>query len=317
MLQTNKKYNIIGNILHNTVVNEMQNNEKLQYKERTTHGTHMAPFARYRADFSAGFEYNPIHWHEEVEIIRVAKGKGNIAVNGNWYVLDEGDIMILCPYVMHSINKYQDDPSEVDAFVFNLRLLETSTADACTLKYFAPLLNAQQSTPCILKEGQPCYEMANECVKQIFDYSAGELGYELNIKANLYWLFYHVFKNNLLRAETDVTEGKKCYAVRQALEYIRANYNKEITIETLAKLCGYSEFYMMKMFKRFTGVTCIDYVNNHRLNIAGEMLLSDKEEISQIAYKVGYNNISYFNRQFKARYGMTPKEFRHSHATNK
>ena len=51
----------------------------LQYKERTSHGTHMTPFARYRADFSNGFPFNPIHWHEEVELIRVAKGKGYIA----------------------------------------------------------------------------------------------------------------------------------------------------------------------------------------------------------------------------------------------
>ena len=72
----------------------MQKNDMLQYKERTSHGTHMTPFARYRADFSNGFPFNPIHWHEEVELIRVAKGKGYIAVNGNWYVLDEGDILV-------------------------------------------------------------------------------------------------------------------------------------------------------------------------------------------------------------------------------
>ena len=280
------------------------------YKEQTVHGTPMLPFAKYHTNISAMLPFYPIHWHEEMEVIKVQSGKGLFYVDGIKYEGSAGDIFILCPFVMHSVNRLDDNDMQTDSIVFNLRLLQSNGADICTVKYFAPLLNEKRSVPCIVRPQDSWYHSFDECMTSILMCDPNSDGAELDIKANLYWMFFHIYNNRLIDAKPNVAEDKRSYTVRLALEYIRAEYMNEITIEKIAKHCGYSEFYIMKLFKQYTGTSCVDYINNYRLTVAGRQLRDTDDDVSTIAYQVGFNNISYFNRQFKKQYGMTPKEFR-------
>ena len=283
-----------------------------QYKETITHGTPLLPFAHYHTNVSELIPFQPIHWHEEMEIIKVQSGKGTVSVDGVKYVAEVGDIFILRPFVMHAINKLDDNEMIADVIVFNLRLLEAGEADVCTLKYFAPLLNEKHSVPCIVRPTDSWYHSFEQSMSAILACDTNREGSELDIKANLYWMFYHIYNNRLMNVTPNITEDKRLYTVRRALEFIRAEYMNEMTIEKLANYCGYSEFYLMKLFKQFTGTSCVDYVNNYRLTVAGRQLRDTDDDVATIAYQVGFNNVSYFNRQFKRQYGMTPREFRSS-----
>lgn len=286
------------------------NDNLLQFKEKTTHGTPLSPLAKYHTDISDLLPFYPIHWHEEMEILKVQSGQGTFCIEGKWYNAAQGDIIILTPFVMHSINRDGNHDMSLDAIVFNLRLLETGGADVCTLKYFAPILNSKQVAPAIIRTTDEIYHAFDQSITAILMGNEKEDGFELQVKANLYWIFYHLYSRRLVKATVNLPEDKRYYSIKQVLEYIRANYMNEITLTQLAKLCGYSEYYLMKLFKKFCGITCVDYINNYRLNIAGQLLLSTEDDVSSIAYQVGYNNISYFNKQFKDQYGMTPKQFR-------
>ena len=254
--------------------------------------------------------FYPIRWHEEMEIVKVQCGKGMFRVDGKEYVLGQGDIVILRPFVMYSINRLGDNEINMDAIMFNLRLIETDETDAHTLKYFAPLLNEKHSVPCVVRPNENWYSSFNKCVSSILSCDSTLDDAEDNIKSNLRTMFYHIYNNRLTNVQHSVTEDKQLYTVRRALEYIRSEYTKEITVKNIASHCGYSEFYMMKLFKQFTGESVVDYVNKYRLTVAGQQLRTTIDDISAIAYQVGYNNISYFNRQFKHLYGTTPREFR-------
>lgn len=297
------------------MANIQQNKDKqdfLKLKEKTVHGTPLLPFAKYHTNISEMLPFYPIHWHEEVEIIKVQSGRGRFCVDGNWYDAHEGDIFVLRPFVMHSINRLENYDMSLDAIVFNLRLLGSDDADIVSLKYFAPLLNEKHSMPCIVRPSDSWYHAFDQSVTSIFLCNENSDGAELDIKANLYWMFYHIYSNRLINVKPNVAEDKRCYTVRMALEYIRAEYMNEISIAQIAKHCGYSEFYTMKLFKQFTGCSCVDYINNYRLTVAGRQLRDTLDDVASVAYQVGFNNISYFNRQFKKQYGMTPKEFRAS-----
>ncbi len=281
-----------------------------QYKEDTVHGTPLQPFAKYHTSISDMLPFYPIHWHEEMEIIKVQSGRGAFYVDGTKYTADAGDILVLRPFVMHSINRLDESDMEMDAIVFNLRLLETSEADMCTLKYFAPLLNEKHSVPVVVRTSDSWYHPFDQSMTSILMCDLNKEGAELELKANLYWMFYHLYNNRLMNVSANVTEDKHQYTVRKALEFIRAEYMNEISVDKVAKQCGYSEFYIMKLFKQYTGESLVDYINNYRLTVAGKLLRDTDDDIATIAYQVGFNNVSYFNRQFKRQYGMTPREFR-------
>ena len=73
-----------------------------QYKEKAVHGSPLSPLAIYHTAISEMLPFYPIHWHEEMEIIRVQSGTGCFYVDGKRYVASAGDILILRPFVMHS-----------------------------------------------------------------------------------------------------------------------------------------------------------------------------------------------------------------------
>ena len=66
----------------------------------------------------------------------------------------------------------------------------------------------------------------------------------------------------------------------------------------------------MRFFKKHIGLTCIQYINNLRLEKSSILLTSTNNAIMDISLEVGFDNLSYFNKLFKRKYNLTPKEFR-------
>ena len=84
----------------------------------------------------------------------------------------------------------------------------------------------------------------------------------------------------------------------------------KITIADAAAEVQLSQSHFMKYFKNTMGTSFIDYLNDYRLTMASRLLLSSDSSILVISEEVGYDNLSYFNRAFKKRYGMTPSAYR-------
>ena len=97
-----------------------------------------------------------------------------------------------------------------------------------------------------------------------------------------------------------------------ALDYIHTNYAKEISLDYLCKLVYVNRTTLTRKFKARTRRTPIDYILHHRLSIACELLTNTKVSIGKIAETVGFRYESYFTRQFIAKIGMTPSEYRKS-----
>lgn len=101
--------------------------------------------------------------------------------------------------------------------------------------------------------------------------------------------------------------------IRPALDYIKINYNKSISLKDLASICFVSEAYFSRFFKTVMNCNLSDYITDMRIKKAKEMLKDPSVKLITIAYEIGYNDYSYFNRKFKKETGMTPFEYRTSH----
>ena len=98
--------------------------------------------------------------------------------------------------------------------------------------------------------------------------------------------------------------------IEKVFMYMRDHYDKEVNLACVAKLAGMSEVSFSRFIKKRTGKTFIESLNEIRLGHASRYLIDTTNTVSEIAYKCGFNNLSYFNRVFKTKNGCTPKEFR-------
>ena len=78
--------------------------------------------------------------------------------------------------------------------------------------------------------------------------------------------------------------------------------------EELVKMANVDKSYLWKVFKKYLDISPTEYINILRLERACELILDGNMSLTKIAYEVGYNNYSYFARQFKKRYGFSPTE---------
>lgn len=99
--------------------------------------------------------------------------------------------------------------------------------------------------------------------------------------------------------------------INQALAYINAHLTEPFSESDLARIAGRSASAFSRCFRRHTGMALVRYVNRLRINLACQLLMSETAlSITEICYAAGYNNISNFNRQFRALKGMSPSRFR-------
>lgn len=110
------------------------------------------------------------------------------------------------------------------------------------------------------------------------------------------------------------TESRRVQKVKQ---YIDENYAKPLKLSDLADLVGMSPVSFSRFFRQRTGRTLSDYIVEIRLGYAARMLVDSTKNISEICYECGFNNLSNFNRTFKAKRRYTPREFRAMFKKNK
>jgi len=98
--------------------------------------------------------------------------------------------------------------------------------------------------------------------------------------------------------------------VFDAVHYINAHFAEACSLDTLAAVAGMNRFRFAKRFRAVTGETANQYVINRRLSAAAARLISTKMPIAEIAFDVGFNDISYFDACFRSAFGCAPSIWR-------
>ncbi len=99
--------------------------------------------------------------------------------------------------------------------------------------------------------------------------------------------------------------------IGEVVKYIKQNLTeKHIKIDDLANLACMSSSHFFKQFKNTLGISPIDFINSERIKFAKRLLATEKNlNITDVAYKSGFNSVSYFNRQFKKYEMITPRAY--------
>ncbi len=122
---------------------------------------------------------------------------------------------------------------------------------------------------------------------------------------------YNAICNMIKEYELEYVRKNKNERIKPAIDYIHSEYtNDNITISTLAELCGMSEVSFRNIFTISMGITPLKYINNLKIASAKELLLSKSCTISKVAELFGFHNESYFSREFKRYTGVSPSFYK-------
>jgi AraC-like DNA-binding protein/ligand-binding sensor protein len=98
--------------------------------------------------------------------------------------------------------------------------------------------------------------------------------------------------------------------ITRAKEFIAAHQDEALSLGTVSKAVNTSSFYFCKLFKKATGLNFTDYVSRVRVEKAKNLLLNPNARVSEVAYEVGFQSLTHFNRVFRKVVGESPTEFR-------
>ncbi|MDE6064495.1 MAG: AraC family transcriptional regulator, partial [Lachnospiraceae bacterium] len=267
-----------------------------------------------------------------------------IQLDGRMYPVKENDICLIPSNQLHFLTCPKQEPLDFFAIVFHPDFLRSVSKDTIQKKYLEPLFSGsadcallhadatlQQSclrtdaalqqnrlrTDATLQLSRPHTDAVWElsllqCLNQIRQaFHAKEHAYELFIKVRLLEAFHLLATHaapDLSPAEN--SSAHQIVLAKSIMEYLRANYDSEITLSQLEKTFHLSRGHICRLFKTMTHMTPFSYLNYYRIQQSVELLEHSDDEISLIATKCGFNNISYYNRTFRKYMHMTPSAFR-------
>ena len=288
----------------------MDKNQYKTYHENKTHTPTDFPYNTYLCSIPLDFNSVKTHWHDEIEIIVIKKGIGIVSVDLTAYDVKAGDIIFILPAQLHSIEQKNNDVMEYENILFKSSLIKTSGQDYCGNNFLQPLLSGKLNLNPVIDHTCNYQAELSDIIRNIDSLcDSRPYGYQLAVKGYLFQVMY-VLVSNCGEIKRKNVSRKSLEKTKSILTYIADNYKKSISIEEISNYCFYSKSYFMKFFKETMGMGFIQYLNDYRLEIAAKMLLDTSDNILDVALNTGFENLSYFNRCFKRKYGVTPRKYR-------
>ena len=105
-------------------------------------------------------------------------------------------------------------------------------------------------------------------------------------------------------------QQKDSPAISQARNYIRDHSDDELSLSAVAHVVNMSATYFSEKFKEMTGINFVEYVARTRIEKARNLLLNPNRRVCEVAFEVGFQSLSQFNRMFKKVVGEAPRDYR-------
>ena len=270
---------------------------KLEYTHEIIMPNDDIPFKMFLFEGKDGNYVRQKHWHRSVEIFALFEGELEFYINEIRYPLQPGEFMLVNSNEIHSILS----PKKNQTVVLQIPL-------ATFEKYYTDERFIYFSHSARLQD-----EEVMRLIREMYlAYQEKKCGYELKVQSQFYMLVYLlVTKYRKTEVNEDlIRHNKNLNKLSAITSYMKENYKKELSLESLAKTFGYSPTYLSRMFQKYAKTnykTCLD---NIRLEHAAKDLMNTEITIGEIAFNNGFANSKAFAKVFQAKYGMLPSEFR-------
>jgi AraC-like DNA-binding protein len=262
----------------------------------------------YQEDIEFVF-YDKLHQHNEIQISFIKKGKGTLLVGDGISSYTENDIIIIGSNLPHAFKSEPNSRSK--SKMLSLFFTKTSFGNS----FFE--LDEFTEVNTFFSKSQQGLKINSNKTKIIESFKKLKKASKLDRFIFLLQILKLIstsktepLSNFTSQKSYSDVEGKK---MRDVFEYTIENYHKSIYLEDIANVANMTKNAFCKYFKRRTNKTYVSFLTELRIENACKLIQSKEEiAIAEIAYKVGFQNISNFNRKFKEIKKMTPLQYRAS-----
>lgn len=277
------------------------------YNELIERGSEHFPIELYLVDKNHPRYEMSLHWHNETEFIRIISGKLNVKLNSSEYLAKKGDIIFVNPETVHGA--IPDGECVYECIVMHFDMLNTADEDC---RFFIDSLINKEIVVSEYNHNAPksFFDSANA----LFDsMRAANQGYKFSVISALYSLLAAIIDNGLYSSVSSVQtlpKNKNLPKLKKVLSYIRENYEKQITLQSMAQKANMSQKYFCSFFKEMTSKTPMEYLILYRIECSARKLKSTDMSVTEVALSCGFNDLSYFIKTFKKTKGCTPAKFK-------
>jgi len=252
-----------------------------------------------------GFEFT-WHYHPEYELTFIEKGKGKRLVGDSFANFDDHDFVLIGPLVPHTwaTEPYVQPGCSAIVIQFSAAFIEPFFQYR-ELNGIENIL--QKSEKGLWFNALENKEIVDK-LRNIMECTEAE---KLTTLIQVLHLLSSIKAVVLSSNQFKPLKGKEDQQrINKVFNYIQQEFSRKISLQTAASFVYLSDSAFCKFFKRVTGKTFSDYVNDIRISKAVELLLETDKGIEQIAFETGFESQTYFNRIFLRKKGKKPGELR-------
>ena len=297
-----------------SIADQYQNIEKSLYhfsflRDIKVHGIYLNSFAKLLSLYCF---IRRAHAHDFYSIILFTKGSGKILINNDSYTVKPKTICIVAPDQIHSFEGLEDVEGTIFFFCQDFYVEEFSFIRLLNVFSYTSHAGNNICNPCIDLSDKE-FEYINTIIKSI----QGE--YDLYTPSNSSAVIIRSHLNIMLLKLSDLYEKKSgksnnnSILIHSLSHMVESYYIKEQHLRFYTSAFNISESQLNDICHRNFNCGLKKILQNRLMQEARKLLLSSELSVSEIAYKLNFQDNSYFNKVFKSNTGLTPKRFRDIH----
>lgn len=232
------------------------------------------------------------NWHDNLEIQFCTKGSGTVLLDGEKFDFQKGDIIVVNSNVIHYTGT--DTNITYSCIIVSNDFCQRIGIDPQKLSFFPKV------------KSKKLYDLF--CALREIYMNPGIPFRIAKLNEGVLKILIELADNHIVKAKTNSTM-KHFETVKAVIMYIRENYDKKITLDEISKVVLCDKYAMCREFKRLTGQTIIENLNNYRC-IKAMLFLNEGYTVANTASLCGFDNLSFFTKTFKKYIGKLPSEYK-------
>lgn len=252
------------------------------------------------------------HWHRELELIYVLKGRIEAEVQDKSTTVQENQLLIINHEQVHTVNSREGTDTDLIILQISEQLLKSLDQTSASI-HIQTLIDFNDEED----SREPPLESVHQCMSElVYEIEKPDTKKIKTFNMLCYRLITLLLQNFCTQRDDmpDLKNNRYRQRVKQILDYVSVNYMHGISQEEVALHLGIHPTYLSRIFAAYTNTSFVQFLNAYRLEKVCMELAQTADSVTEIYLRNGFTNGKTFNRVFHNQVGVTPSEFRSKQA---